>query len=60
MPMDLKELKSHADTLVYSGKQELIDFFQFRTRVFAASITFIDEIREQKHKTGLCVRTEDV
>jgi len=51
--MDLKELKSHADTLVYSGKQELIDFFLSRTRVFAASIPIIDEIREKKHKKGL-------
>ena len=37
----------HADTLDNSGKQELIDFLQSRTIVFAASIPIIDEIREQ-------------
>jgi transposase-like protein len=53
LPMDLKELKRHAVALDDSGKQELIEFLQSRTRLFAASIPIIDEIREQKHKNGL-------
>ncbi len=51
--MDLKELKKLADTLDDSGKQELIYFLQSRKKNLVAPNRVIDEIQEQKHKSGL-------